>query len=185
MREILLLTLFHHWGNWCSGRQGRTHMAGSETRQPHSGTCPLNTPMKTAPWQWHLLLSKGFLESFFSAKCHWQGQKLSTFTMLCIKPNENTDPYNHNVQIEGQNVRESLGQKFSLWNTIKTVYFSFHFKCICNFFLLFFRFCGLARFFGLGGFFGFHWFLWFHCSGFSFPFWGLWNDSQDVDAENC
>lgn len=125
--------------------------------------------MKVTPFTTKRILRNG---SFQQNYLHG---KLINPPMLFIKPKKDKSSYNHDVQIEGQNVWESLGQKFSFWNTIKTVNFSFHFKCVCNFFLLFFWFGRLGRFFGLSRFLGFHWFFWCCFSGFSLPsFWSLW-----------
>lgn len=46
-----------------------------------------------------------------STKCYLQEQRLRKVNspILFIKANEDKNPYNHNVQIERQNVREGLG----------------------------------------------------------------------------
>ena len=103
---------------WWLGRlrlvQGHTHTARPETRQPYSGAHPLKhihmCPQpyegdKMTPFTTKRILRNG------STKCYLQEQRLCKFNspILFIKPNEDKNSYNHNVQIESQNVREGLG----------------------------------------------------------------------------
>lgn len=60
-------------------------------------------------------------------------QFVGTFTFRKDK-----DSYDHNVQIEGQDVGQRLGQQLSFGNPVEAVHFPLHFKRVRNLLLLLF-----------------------------------------------